>query len=170
MDQRVKRVGSLQIEQDLEHQRRAWRWRRVGWAAIALVLLAALAGLFGPPGPLSRATAGEPGSALWVEHPRFVRMSHPAQMRVHLRTADPAPRLWLDERLLESLDVDHMTPQPESATAAPGRVVFEFATQPAAGGAATVVLAIEATGPGLVDGRLGLVGGPELRLRQLVYP
>ena len=169
MDQRVKRVGSLQIEQDLEHQRRAWKWRRIGWTLIAVVLLAALAGLFGPPGPLSHATAGEPGSALWVEHPRFLRMSHPAAMRVHLRTADPAPRLWLDERLLGSLDVDHLIPQAESATAAPGRVVFEFATQPAAG-TAVVLLAIEATGPGLVDGRMGLVGGPEVRVRQLVYP
>ncbi|HEX6203298.1 MAG TPA: hypothetical protein VF100_09865 [Thermoanaerobaculia bacterium] len=166
----MDQVGSLEIEQDLEHQRRAWRWRRVGWTAIGLVLLAAVAGVFGPPGPLSRTTAGEPGSALWVEHPRFVRQSRTAEIRVHLRTADPAPRLWLDERLLAALDVDHVTPQPESATAASGRLVLELSVDPAAGAAAGVTLVVEAKGPGLVDGRVGLVGGPAVRLGLLVYP
>lgn len=164
----MDRVGSLDIEHDLEHQRRAWKWRRIGWTGICLVLLATLAGVFGPPGPLAGATAGEPGSALWVEHPRFVRMSHPMELRLHLRGAGPAPRFWLDEPLLAKIDVDHLTPPPESAAAADGRTVFEIAAAP--GGTASVTLAAEAMAPGVVDGRVGLVGGPSVRVRLLVYP
>lgn len=51
----VHRVGDLEIEEDLDHQRRCWKLERASWAVMALVLLAAMAGLFGS-GPLSWAT------------------------------------------------------------------------------------------------------------------
>lgn len=166
----MEQVGTLEIDQDLDHERRAWKWRRAGWTGITLVLAAAVAGLFGPPGVFSRATAGEPGSELWVEYPRFLRMSRPAELRIHFQANDPTVRLWLDDQLLDSLDVDHMTPQPSGAVAASGRTVFEISASPTTSRPAVVVLAIEAVGAGVVDGRVGLVGGPEVRLRQLIYP
>ena len=58
-----REAADLAIREDMRHQRLEWAVERVGWAAVALVLVAALAGLLGH-GPLSRATAGEPGSRL----------------------------------------------------------------------------------------------------------
>ena len=48
-------LGDLEVGQDLDFQRREWAVQRVGWGAMALVILAALLGLFGSSGPLSRA-------------------------------------------------------------------------------------------------------------------
>ena len=56
--------GGLQIKEDLERQVRAWKWERVGWAAIAAFVAAALAGLIGP-GPLSSTVA--PGGSAPLE-------------------------------------------------------------------------------------------------------
>ena len=64
------RVGDLEISQDLTFQRRSWIVQRVGWVMLALLILAALGGLFGP-GPLSRARAGPHDGPLWVEYQRF---------------------------------------------------------------------------------------------------
>ena len=50
------RVGDLQIHQDLCQERREWKIQRVGWLLMALMLVAALAGLLGP-GPLSSTIA-----------------------------------------------------------------------------------------------------------------
>ena len=50
---------SLQIEEDLPLQERTWRFQRVGWAIMGLLLLSALAGLFAN-GPLSWGKAQDP--------------------------------------------------------------------------------------------------------------
>jgi hypothetical protein len=68
----VKRVGDLEIGQDLAHQRLEWKIERVGWILMALLGLPALVGLLGP-GPLSSTSAGEKGSPLSVENNRFER-------------------------------------------------------------------------------------------------
>ena len=60
-------VGNLDVHQDLPHERLEWTFEPIGWVVIALVLLAALAGLLGR-GPLSRATVGHDGAALRVEY------------------------------------------------------------------------------------------------------
>lgn len=56
----IRRVGELEIEEDLDFQRRMWRLQQIGWALLVLVVVAALLGLFGK-GPLSRAVASRVG-------------------------------------------------------------------------------------------------------------
>ena len=43
-DAETDRVGDLEIHQDLPFQRRSWTVQRVGWAIMALVVLAGLLG------------------------------------------------------------------------------------------------------------------------------
>ena len=57
--------GDLELDQDLIFERRTWTVERVAWVIMALVGLAALAGLLGP-GPLSETTSGEQGGPLWL--------------------------------------------------------------------------------------------------------
>ena len=42
-----KRVGDLEVTQDMRHQRLEWKIERVCWAVIAFVAAAELAGLLG---------------------------------------------------------------------------------------------------------------------------
>lgn len=68
----IQRVGELETSQDIDLQSRAWAVQRVGWGVIALTVLAALLGLFGP-GLFNNATAGSKEAPLWLEYKRFGR-------------------------------------------------------------------------------------------------
>ena len=61
------RIGDLDIAQDIRSLNRAWKVQRAGWIVIALLLLAALAGLFGS-GPVG--DAREEAAALRVDYVR----------------------------------------------------------------------------------------------------
>jgi hypothetical protein len=43
----VPRVGDLEVDQNLEFEKVFWRAQRIGWGVVALVVLAALLGVFG---------------------------------------------------------------------------------------------------------------------------
>lgn len=75
---RFKTIGSLQLHEDLAHERREWKLQRVGWALMALALLAAVLGLFGH-GPLSETASASADGALTVRHQRFERYQAPSE-------------------------------------------------------------------------------------------
>ena len=54
----LRRIGDLDLNQDLDHEARESRAQSIGWAVIAVLLVAALAGLFGG-GALSSRMAGQ---------------------------------------------------------------------------------------------------------------
>jgi hypothetical protein len=74
------RSSQLQIDEDLAFQRREWKIQRVGWGAMALVIIAALLGVFGT-GPLSNATLEREG--LRLEYERFCRFAAANGYRFH---------------------------------------------------------------------------------------
>ena len=124
----IKRVGDLDIEQDLDFQQRSWRVQRAGWIAMALVTLLALLGLFGS-GPLGNATAGEEGAPLRLEYGRFVRLGAPSHLRVHIgpgTTPNGEAHLWLSRAYLEEIEIQRITPEPDRVEAGPDRLTYIF--------------------------------------------
>jgi hypothetical protein len=167
----VQRVGTLEVAQDLEFQRRSWTVQRIGWVVMALVIVAALLGLFGP-GPLSSATAGEQGGALWAEYRRFGRYASPSTLRIHLGTGaarDGEARVWLSREYLEGVRIQHITPEPDSVEAGLDRITYAFrVAEPGQPVAVTFHLELQQIGP--TTGRVGLPDGPSLTFSQFVYP
>ena len=165
------RVGDLEISQDVPHMRLEWKIERVAWVVMALVLLSALAGLLGP-GPLSSTTAGRAGSALWVEYNRFERHQAPAAMRVHIgpqTESDGVARLWLLRDYVESIQVEHIDPEPESVEVTPDRFIYTF-QRSGADRPATVIFYFEGHRFWRQPVSMGLEGGPGLEFTQLFYP
>lgn len=165
----LRRIGDLEIDQDLDVQRREWRVEKIAWVVFICVLLAGLLGLLGS-GPLARAVAGEEGSALWVEYPRLARHLAPDRMRVHAaHDGERDVRIWIERDYLERLDHALFSPEPESSEGLPDRVVYTF--RPISGAnELTVELRFELADVGLLHARLGAVDGPSLEFRQLVFP
>lgn len=166
-----KRVGDLEVTQDMRHQRLEWKIERVCWAVMALVAAAALAGLLGH-GPLSSAVAGERGSTLWAEYNRFERYQGPTTIRVHLgagASRDGQVRIWINRDLIENVELNHIDPEPESVEAGGDRFVYVFrvldTTRPT-----SVTYHFEPNKYGTMPVRVGLDGGPELSFRQFFYP
>jgi hypothetical protein len=165
----VQRVGDLEVEEDLDFQRREWTAERVAWVVMGLLLLAALLGVFGR-GPLSNATAEE--GSLRVGYARFERKGAPTEVRVEIAagTAHQGQvHLWLDRDYAMGVEIRQIAPEPEQAQTGGDRVLYVFQvndpSQPV-----DVIVRLEHDDWGVKTGRIGLVNGPELELRQIVYP
>lgn len=97
----MKRVGDLEINQDLAFERRQWPVQRVGWGVGALIIVAALLGVFGS-GPLSAATAGDEETLL-VHFQRFVRHKGQGELVVKVgpnQASAGQVELWLTTEYL----------------------------------------------------------------------
>lgn len=165
----MPRVGDLEIQQDLEHERREWTVRKIGWSLLSLLWLAGLAGLFGS-GPLSEATAAGPG--LRLEYDRFVRYTAPQGLRLHLgppATSHPKIRLWVDRQYMQDMQVESVLPEPESVETGPDRIVFIIPLSEV-GPPTAVTLRLQTQRIGSLDGQVGVEEGGSLRFHQLVYP
>ena len=167
----LQRVDDLEIGQDLEFQRREWTIQRIGWAAMALIALAALLGLFGS-GPLSHATAGQEGDPLRLAYARLDRKRSPSDLRLEIAAGtaqEGQVRLWLDRAYLAGLELQQILPEPDQAQASGDRMVYVFQVGDP-NQATEVIFQVEHNTFGLKTGRVGLVDGPGLEFRQLVYP
>jgi hypothetical protein len=171
MTHKKQREG-FEIDEDMEFERRSWRWQRVGWAVILLILLSALLGLFGT-GWLDSAVAGQPGSQLWVEYDRFGRLqAETTRLQIHLGPGTGASgkvRIWLNHEYMESVRVTSLTPQPESVEDGPDRFTYVF-NVPDASQPTLVIFRLEPDKMGRVTGVVGLEGGASLSFKQFIYP
>lgn len=166
---RVSQFGGLEIEEDLQFQRRSWRAQRIGQWLVALFVLGGLLGVFGH-GWLAEREAGAGG--LTARYPGFLRRQTPSEITLRL-APDPAVRervveLWMDDALAERFEFTEIMPEPESRRLQDGRPVHRFTVNGFT--AATIRLRMNSRDWGWSRARLGLVGGPEVELRQLIYP
>lgn len=164
-----ERVGSLEITQDLDFQRREWVVQRVAWAVVAALLIAGVVGLFGA-GPLSHAVASS--GPLTLEYDRLLRRRAPSQYELavspDIATAGEVA-LWLDAALLEKIDIDQIVPEPTEAATGSDRIVYRFAVADPEQ-TAQITFHLEPSEPGAVRGRIGLIDGQELTIDQFIYP
>jgi hypothetical protein len=167
----TKSIDDLQLKQDMAHQRREWRVQRIGWAVMALLLLAALAGLLGP-GPLSRTVVNGADSRLRVEYDRFAHTQAPGELLIEL-PADIAKagtvRLRLNREFVESVEIMGVVPEPASSTIDGNGLVYELATR-ASARPVTVAVQYEYRVFGSTPVRVAIEGGPAVSFDQWVYP
>lgn len=166
------RIGNLEIQQDLEHERLEWKIERIAWAIIAALLLAALAGLLGP-GPLSQATAGREGAPLRVKFNRLAHYQAPEDLRVHVGSGvarEGRIRVWIGREHVQSMELDYIDPEPESVEVSPERFTYTFAVSGDERNGTALLFHYEPDSFGPVSIVMGLEDGPELAFTQFVYP
>jgi len=158
----------LEISQRLKEQAIEWKVERIAWVVMALILLAALAGLLGP-GPLSKAVAGDRASALWVEYHRFERYQAPTKLIIHLTPPAREIRLWINYGFMRNVDLEHIDPEPERSEAGADRYSFPFVLNDTKN---EIILTVyfKANEFGMLHTEMGLENGPSLRFSQMVYP
>lgn len=166
----ARKQHGIQINEDLAHQRLEWRLERIGWAVMALLVLAGLLGLFGY-GPVSRASAGD-AATLSLDYDRFQRASAPSEYRFSASPAlsgDGEVRLRFDGGLMDQVELDSVLPEPREVRAGPGYTEFAFATD---GGdqPAEIVFQFRQATFGHVRGHVTAQGAPPLLVDQYVLP
>jgi len=163
---------SLEIGQDLEHEKQSWQVKRIAWIVMVLAVLAALAGAAGS-GPLSHRVLAQPGGgSLSVEYERWIRFTGPHELVVHLAPVQgggDSARVWLGRDYLEAMEIENVVPEPERVEAGTDRLVFVFPlVSPGNPTAVTFHLKPHHIGP--TTATVGREGGPPLRFRQSVLP
>lgn len=164
----IIRIGDLDINQDLSVQTLTWGIQRVGWAAMGVIAVLALAGLFGH-GPISKVTEGNLADGLHVEYERFGRQQRPTEVRVFVRpTHDRRLSLWIGQPYLAHMEIQHIVPLPETATLADAGVRYEWPTDTREPAMVTFYLQPHTVGP--LSGMLHASGQTAVRIQQFIYP
>jgi hypothetical protein len=158
-------VDGLQIDQALDFQRRFGRVQRVAWRLLALVPVAAIAGLFGG-GLFSEVTAGSQPARVTVTYERFGRRTADTQLQLEFARPSRTTDVAISRAFLDRYDTSEVRPQPLRVRTLADAVVFTFAAGPA--GRATFFLQPEAVGSG--SGTVTVTGGTPVHIKQLVYP
>jgi len=147
----MKRVGDLEITQDLPFQEREWRSQRIGWAVMALVVLAALLGLFGD-GPLGQASAGDPAKGLGVSYARFSRFQSTTELAVRFPPeSGPEVRVLLSRSFADRVTMKAIVPPPAAHEGGDDAVVYIF--RPGQGQSmSSITFSYEPNSSGTLDG------------------
>src|SRR5688500_9157378 len=123
-----QRIGDLEIDQDLDFNRRDTRFQRIGMGGMCVAALAAALVLTGS-GPLSKAVAE--GTRERVEYSRFCRQG----VDTYLVVEQPAPgagvqktTITFEVSYLKKFEVRKITPEPESVVAEDRKLRYEFRT------------------------------------------
>jgi hypothetical protein len=153
------RFGDVELSEDMRHERREWIVQRAGWVAMALLVAAAVAGLFGS-GPLARAQTEAAG--LKVDYPRFARDGADSELDVRLE----GTRLWIGREVGDHFTVESVTPSPERVRLLPDRWVYEYPGGPPS----RLMLKLRPNRAGRGALRLGVEGAGEVRVAPLVFP
>lgn len=153
----------MEIDEDIKFQRRVWTVERVGWAIVAVVIAAALAGIFGN-GPLSRASAQAAG--LQIVYERFARSQQSTELRCVVSGGQPELQIALSRDYLDSFHIETITPAPVRNEAAGEWLVYRFA------GAAPLSITFNLK-PKNFDSVIGSVrtgAGETVTFHQFIYP
>src|SRR5688572_4253605 len=168
---RMQKTGDLEINHDLNFERRSWKVERVAWVVAALILLAALLGFLGP-GPLGKATAASPDKSISLDYYRMERHQAPAQWRLQIdgKLAKQGElRLWVHRRFVEAIATLQIDPEPESVEIQDERFVYAFKALKAPP-IIKVFFRFEPNKIGRTPAQLGIVDGPAVEFSQFYLP
>jgi hypothetical protein len=163
-------MQKIEVDQDLDFQKKEWAAERLGWWIGLVLLIAALAGVFGK-GPLSYAArAAGPLQLRWE---RLARNNSSLDLEFQLSNAsssDGAIQIWLEQAYIQQFQIETITPQPASMRVDGSHLVLTFPSPP--GGALfTVTLQLRAQKAGILRGAAGEVAsGHSVQFEQVIYP
>jgi hypothetical protein len=119
---------SSPVQESIRFQKAVWIAERVAWALLALVPLAALAGVFSH-GPLSDKKATAPNSSFTVEYERFQRSTVQARFVFRIPAEKDEAKLRLSAAFHEGYDIQSLYPEPVSASANAKGIDFNFRSE-----------------------------------------
>lgn len=160
-----KKGRSIEIDEDLQFQKKEWVFQRIGVVVIGIFVIAAMTGFTGMGGPVSRASAGERGGPLYVEYERFVRRGAKATMKLYVHSDPPGfIQFWVSAPYLADVIVDSVAPVPQTVTVEGTRHVY---TVRAASPDVIVTVEMNHQTFGRLEGEVGIVGGATVSFTQL---
>ena len=166
---RIPKVDNkVAVGENLEFQRKWWRFEKVIWAFFLLILIADVLGLFGR-GWLAKAVKSDE-STVTLEYERFARASTPSIMTFHFgpnAIHDGRIQLYVSQSVIKKLGAQRVSPQPISSTLGNDGITYTFV---ASGLPATVEIELQPSFPGIQHFLVQVPGGQPLESKVLIFP
>lgn len=164
-----KVAGEVAVGEDLEFQRKWWRFERLIWSFLLLVLLADVLGLFGR-GWLAKAEQRTPDGALTLHYERIERASTPSVMTLEFGNAavhQGRVQLYVSDSIVKPLGAQRISPQPQTSTIGDGGITYTF---PASAAPMTVQIELMPSFPGIHSFEVRVPGSEPIRRKIAVVP
>ncbi|HET6216756.1 MAG TPA: hypothetical protein VFE27_07020 [Acidobacteriaceae bacterium] len=157
------------VGEDLEFQRKWWRFENAAWIAFTLIIVLDLSGLFGR-GPLAKAQRHAADGTMDVKYERIERTASPSIMTIQFGPSaikDGKVQLYIGNSLIKLLGTQRVIPAPQETVVGEGGLTYSF---PASKPPASVDLALQPLGPGIFDFTIGVVGAQRVHAKVVVVP
>jgi hypothetical protein len=165
----LQNPGECPIQEDVRFQHVTWQVERLGWIFMALIVVAALAGLFG--GPTTRQETRDQSGRVQIEYQHLQRHLDPAALRLKIDTQGQSLfELTIDKQLARAFEIRSVIPEPIETQAHEGGLLMKFAASSENTMPAEIVIMAIPNYPGDVSGGIGLIGEQPAHLDIFVYP
>jgi hypothetical protein len=166
----VAKSLSVRDMDDIDFQRREWRFQRAGWGLLTLLIVAALAGTFGA-GPVSETTAESPDGSVTVEYERFIRHIGTTTLTIApgaSAVVNGKVQVHISRELVTGWRIENVSPAPSTESSSDDWLIWEFDalgdTPP------EIKLLYRGDGFGRHDGSIRAGTGTGLDVWQWIYP
>src|ERR1700735_1229789 len=159
----------IEIGENLDFQRKWWRFENAAWVIFALIIALDLAGLFGR-GPIAKAERRSADGAIDVKYERIERTDSPSILTVQFAQSaiqNGKIHLYVSSSLVKQLGTQRVIPAPQDTVVGEGGLTYTF---PASRPPASVDLALQPSGPGIYDFTIGVVGAEQVHAKIAVVP
>ncbi len=133
VDDSIAKVNDdIAVGEDLQFQRRWWKFEKAVWIFLALLVILDLIGIFGR-GPLSKARTQTPDGALAMNYEWVERFGTPSLITLHFGPSavrDGAIRVWVSDSVITALGNQRISPQPSTSVTGDGGVAYTFPSSP----------------------------------------
>jgi hypothetical protein len=166
----VARVNDeIAVGEDLQFQRKWWRFEKFVWLLFTLIIVLDLAGLFGR-GPIAKAERHSADGSIDVTYERIQRTDSPSILTVRFAESaikDGKVRLYVSQSLVQELGTQRVIPAPLDTTVGDAGLTYTFLASKAP---ASVDFALQPAGPGLYRYTLRVPGGEPVQAKVFVVP
>lgn len=168
-DSIAKVNDEVAVGENLDFQRKWWRFENIVWIIFTLVLVLDLLGVFGR-GWLAKQERKASDGSIDVKYERIERTSTPSNITVNFGQSairNGKVELYVSASLVKELAAQRVVPSPETTTIGDGGLTYVF---PASGLPASVEFALEPTGPGVRHFQIRVPGLQAVRADVVVMP
>jgi hypothetical protein len=169
LDQIPRVENAVSVGEDLDFQRRWWRFEKAAWFLLALVLVADALGAFGR-GWLARGDRHTADGTLRLRYERIERTGTPSNLIIEFGPSalhDQKVHLFSSDTIVKELGAQRIIPQPTLSEIGPGGITYTF---PATGSPATASIALQPSRPGIHSIQLQVPGAEPVRATIVVLP
>ncbi|KAA6465111.1 hypothetical protein DYQ86_03930 [Acidobacteria bacterium AB60] len=164
-----KVADEVAVGEDLDFQRKWWRFEKIIWPILVLIIVADVVGLFGR-GWLAKAKAATPDNALSLDYERIERASTPSIMTLHF--GEPAIHngrivLHVSDSIVKPLGAQRISPQPALSVVGNNEITYVI---PATQSPASLQIEMDPSFPGLHPFRVQVEGSTPIDRNIFVVP